>query len=154
MKDIKLGITLSPVFWNELPEFSISFNDVVLEKGALNSPTKFNWTLLCADENTLTIEFLNKKDGDSIDGKDKAIIIDKIEIEGFELYSFLAAGKYMPEYPTGYYTYAKEHNLPVDPVLTQTYLSFNGKWQLQITWPVFSWIHQTENLGWLYEKNI
>lgn len=154
MKDIKLGITLSPVYWDELPEFSVAFNDIELEKGFLDCTKQFNWTLPCTDNNVLTVNFLNKKDGDSVNGKDKALVIDQIEIEGFKFYSFLMAGKYTPVYPEGYYEYAKQHGLSTEPVLTQTYLSFNGQWQLNITWPVFSWIHQTENLGWLYDKNI
>lgn len=154
MQEIKLGITLAPVYWDELPEYRIKFNDAVIMQGLLNESTTFNWDLPAKDENTLSIAFLNKKDNDTQGGKDKALIIEQINIEGFKLNSFLYAGDYYPSYPEGYYQYAKEHNLSVEPVIKQTYLAFNGEWQLKISWPTFTWIHQTENLGWLYEVNI
>lgn len=154
MKDIKLGLVLSPVWWDELPEYRVDFNGVQIAGGFLNKTTTFDWKLPALDKNTLSVHFLNKKDSDTQGDKDKAIVIDKIIIEDFDFYSFIAAGRYTPQYPDGYYRYAKEHNLTVEAVLTQNYLSFNGEWQLNIDWPVFSWIHQTENLGWLHEVNI
>lgn len=154
MKDIKLGLVLSPVWWDELPEYRIEFNGTKIAGGFLKDSSNFSWTLPALDNNTLSVHFLNKKDGDTQGDKDKAIVVDKVIVEGFDFYSFLMAGRYIPDYPKGYFDYAKEHNLSIEPVLTQNYLSFNGEWQLNIDWPVFSWIHQTENLGWLHEVNI
>lgn len=154
MRDVKLGVTLSPVYWNELPEYRIEFNGNTLESGFLKETAMFSWTLPAEDKNILRVHFLNKKENDTQDGKDKALVVDQINIEGFTFYSFLYAGKYTPQYSEGYYQYAKEHNLTVEPIVRQTYLGFNGAWELEIDWPVFTWIHQTENLGWLYDINI
>jgi hypothetical protein len=154
MKDVNLGVTLSPVYWGELPEYLIEFNGKTVQTGHLDKTTTFNWCLPAADKNSLRVHFLNKRENDTQGDKDKALVIDQLNIEGFTFYSFLMAGKYTPQYPEGYYQYAKERNLTVEPVITQTYLSFNGVWQLDFDWPVFTWIHKTENLGWLYDINI
>lgn len=154
MQEIKLGVVLTPVYWAELPEYCIKFNNVTLNQGFLDKTTEFNWVLPASNTNTLSITFLNKKDNDTQENKDKAIVIERIIVEDFSLNSFLYAGDYYPNYPKGYYDYAKEHNLSTEPVVKQTYLGFNGEWKLQISWPTFTWIHQTENLGWLYGVNI
>jgi hypothetical protein len=154
-KNVIIGVTLSPIFWNEFPEFCIEFNNVTIEHDYLGYRKTFEWQLPAEDNNIFKIHFLNKKNNDTQNDKDKALVIDKIQLEGFTFDSILYSGKYFPSYPPEYYDYAKEHNLSVDSVLTQTtHLSFNGFWQLEFTYPVFEWIHRTENLGWLYERNI
>lgn len=154
MKDINFGMSLSPVYWAEKPEYLIKFNDEVIAAGSLSEKLSFEWNRPANDTNMLSVEFLNKKDTDTQGNKDKALIIDSITIEGFTFNSFLNAGIYKPNYPEGYYEYARNHGLSADPAVKQNYLAFNGVWELKITWPVFTWMHQTENLGWVYDLNI
>lgn len=154
LKDINIGVSLRPIFWEEYPEYKIEFNDVELVKGFLPNSVTHEWCLPAGNNNKLKIYFLNKKEDDTVANKDKAIIIDKVSIEGFQFDSFLRAGRYTPTYTKGYLNYAQENNLPVHQVLQETDLRFNGFWELELTWPIFTWIHQTENLGWLYKVNI
>lgn len=156
MSDVILGLSLEPVFWNEKPEVQIKFNHQTLFHGMLDKTTKFDWQLPTQENNRLGVFFLNKKDSDTVANKDKAVIINNINIEGFEFVSFMHRSQYRPIYSTGYYEYAKKHNLSCDEVIHSNYLGFNGEWFLDFTSPVFSWIYEaeTKNLGWVYEKNI
>lgn len=156
VSDVILGLSLEPVYWNEQPEVKIQFNDQTLFCGALDKLTNFDWQLPVKQNNRLSVFFLNKKDSDTVANKDKAVIINNINIEGFEFSSFMHKSQYCPLYSDGYYKYAGEHNLSCDPVIHSNYLGFNGEWFLSFTSPVFSWIYEVEtnSLGWIYEKNI
>jgi hypothetical protein len=156
VRDVILALELDSVFWQELPKIRIEFNGSELFAGPAEKELKFNWTLPAQDLNRLSVFFLNKKDSDSVDGKDKAVIIKRIGIEGFYYDSFMHRTRYRPEYSEGYYNYAKENNIKVEPVIHSNYLGFNGEWFLEFAWPTFTWIYnlETNNQGWIYEKNI
>lgn len=156
MREVKLELTLDSIFWKDLPEVRIEFNQETLFLGKIDKLSKFKWTLLCKDNNRISIFFLNKVDADTVDNLDKAVIIKEISIEGLTYDSFLHSSKYKPMYSTGYYDYAREKNIIVDPIIHSNYMGFNGEWYLEFTWPVFTWIYKTEagDAVWIYEKNI
>lgn len=90
-----------------------------------------------------TIEFYNKTN----DTPDMAVEIESVTFEGMTLDRFKWANKYYPNYPEPWAS--TQTNL--EPVLTSsTYLGWNGRWELHFDAPVFTWIHQIENLGWIY----
>jgi hypothetical protein len=155
-RDVELGLTINPVYWDETPEICIKFNGVALDVRQLITERRYNWTLEAQDKNKLSVFFLNKKDSDTVDKLDKAVIIKELTIEGLTYKSFLNRSLYRPEYSEGYYTYAKENNIVVEPIIHSNYLGFNGEWYLEFTWPTFEWIYdvETSGLGWVYEKNI
>jgi hypothetical protein len=156
VRDVILDLVLTPVFWEEKPEILISFNDKELLTGALEKETTFNWKLPAEDSNRISVFFLNKKKNDTAGDRDKAVIIKSIGLEGLNYGSFLQKSQYRPEYSAGYLAMAREKNLPTDEIINSNYLGFNGEWWLEFTWPTFLWIFQTEtqNQGWIYEKNI
>jgi hypothetical protein len=156
VRDVKLDLTLSPVFWQDPPDITVKFNDTVLFAGPLIETVQFDWTLPAEDANRLSVQLTNKTDADSQNGKDKAVTVDSIGIEGFYYQSFMHATRYRPDYSAGYYNYAKEKNITVESVIHSNYLGFNGEWCLEFTWPTFTWIYnlETNGLGWIYEKNI
>ena len=57
---------------------------------------------------------------------------------------FAWAGVYWPSYPK--HLHGEPQLLP-----GQTYLSWNGRWSLQFSVPVFSWMHRVLDLGWIYD---
>ena len=156
MRDVTLGLTVDPLYWANTPQIRIEFNQEPLFEDSLIKIKKFSWQLPANDTNRLSVFFLNKQDSDTVDNLDKAVIIKEIELEGFRYPSFMHRSQYRPEYSAGYYYYAKENNITVEPVIHSNYLGFNGEWFLQFTWPTFTWIYETETnkLGWIYEKNI
>ena len=156
MRDVNIGLLIDPLYWADAPAIRIEFNQVPLFENKLVNIEKFSWQLPASDVNRLSVFFLNKKDTDTVDDLDKAVIIKGIELEGFKYPSFMHSSQYCPEYSAGYYQYAKENNITVESIIHSNYLGFNGEWFLEFTWPTFTWIYEieTKNLGWIYEKNI
>lgn len=73
-----------------------------------------------------------------------ALIIDEIKFNSISSHKFVYQGTYYPNYP--------KHLLDSDSVLPhQNYLSWNGVWQLDFTVPIYTWIHKTLDLGWIYD---
>jgi hypothetical protein len=156
VRNVKISLELIPVFWQDLPSIRIEFNNTVLFEGVLEQVKKFDWLLDANDFNKLSVFLLNKTDADNQNGKDKAVIVNSIGIEDFYYESFMHATQYCPKYSVGYYNYAKNNNIKIEPIIHSNYLGFNGEWFLKFTWPTFTWIYEleTNGKGWIYEKNI
>jgi hypothetical protein len=143
---------LTPRSNNGDPKIRIIFNDNIIYHGLLSESRSFKIdNHLPNNDYRLSIELLNKQDNDTdlITGADKAVIIDRIIFNGIEDNRFIWAGEYCPEYPEPWYS---EQTVKPDPLLkNHTYLSWNGKWTLTFSLPVFTWIHSIQNLGWIYD---
>lgn len=95
------------------------------------------------DQATLTVQHLHKDDHDAT----TAVIVDSVSFYGIQDPRFAWAGVYHPDYPE---PWASEQT-DLQPELTpHTYLGWNGSWRLTFGVPVFTWIHQVQNLGWIY----
>ena len=156
VRDVKVGLTLQPIYWQDYPTIEIKFNGESLFNNALIETTTFDWLLPAKDTNRLSIFLLNKSDRDTINGRDKAVVVNSIRLEELEYPLFMHLSKYQPEYSEGYYQYAEKNNITVEPVIHSNYLGFNGEWFFEFAWPTFSWIYNmaTNDEGWVYEKNI
>jgi hypothetical protein len=93
----------------------------------------------------LEVVFVNKPASDA----DMAVIIDKIEFFGISDPKFVWAGIYTPDYPEPWYSQQIEK--PPAKLLQQNYMGWNGRWRLDFSVPVFTWMHKTLNLGWIYQ---
>jgi hypothetical protein len=93
----------------------------------------------------LEVVFMNKPESDA----DMAVIIDKIEFFGISDPKFVWAGVYTPEYPEPWYSQQIEK--PPAELPRQNYMGWNGRWRLEFSVPVFTWMHKTLNLGWIYQ---
>ena len=145
---VKIKVTLQPVFHNDPPKVRITFGNV----SELYDLTEKKFFHFFGISDTLKIEFLNKKNEDTIPnlGLDKAVIIENISFYGISHNKFIWAGKYMPNYPEPWYS---EQN-PKPPVILEntTYLGWNGVWELNFTRPIFTWIHKLLDLGWIHHE--
>ena len=99
---------------------------------------------LDAGPHTFILELNNK----SNDTPDMAVIIESVEFEGISTDRMKWAGMYYPTYPE---PWASTQTNLEHVVRCSTYLGWNGRWELPFTTPIFRWIHQTENLGWIYD---
>jgi hypothetical protein len=144
--NLQFSITVKPIGYDDCwPEFYLKINDQLQDSGKLWEQRTYNFDVELEDGNhNIVVGFTNKTDADTqvVDDKivnDKAVIVEKISIEGYEFEDFLYRGVY---YPIG-----RWHS-------TSNYLSWNGEWRLEFTTPIFTWLHQTQHLGWIYEKNL
>ena len=91
------------------------------------------------------IEFNNKTNNTP----DMAVEIVSVTFEGMTFDRFKWASKYYPDYPE---PWASEQRDPLALYHNScTYLGWNGIWVLEFETPIFTWIHQLEHLGWIYD---
>lgn len=115
------------------------------EQATINKPVTRTYTIeKPAGPFKLSLEFFGKRDNDP----DTAVIIRAVRINGIANPKIAWAGVYYPEYPKPWSS--KQENLPLS-IPGQTYLGWNGLWELDITLPAFTWLHQTLGLGWIFE---
>ena len=116
------------------------------EYGRLLEPTVFDIEFdTDLDVETLEIEHACKSDNDPT----TAVIIDSISFFGITDPKFAWQGVYTPVYPE---LWASQQSLPLAKSINgQTYLGWNGLYQLTFDIPVFTWIHRVQNLGWIYQ---
>lgn len=148
---VEAKICLVPVWHLDPPRVRVSldnhiiFDDFITDKTLVEFDQEF-----CSGTHTLQIEFTNKTDQDTKPdlGLDKAVVIDHIVFNKIQSPKFVWQGIYRPEYPELWL--AQQTTVPSSELKYHTYLGWNGKWTLTFTAPIFTWIHQVENLGWIY----
>lgn len=149
----RIKITLEPVWHEDPPQVRVGI-DQHLETVTLRQTTVFDLDFdATAGPCNLVVEFFNKNSGDTdIKQKlDKAVKIQRIEIFGISDARFIYAGVYRPEYPEPWATEQRDQGIKLEPELHgHSYLGWNGRWTMPFTVPIFTWIHQTQNLGWIY----
>jgi len=120
-------------------------NNAVSTELEITVPTTLRFSLdFEQGPQTVFIEFFNKTNNTP----DTAVEIDSVTFEGITVDRFKWAGMYYPDYPQPWAS--SQTDLPVcRPAMT--YLGWNGRWELTFGIPIFQWIHQTENLGWIYD---
>jgi hypothetical protein len=92
----------------------------------------------------LVVEMIDKMDSDPT----TAVEIVEVRINGISNPKFAWAGVYRPVYPE---PWASTQTNLAQSISPATYLGWNGVWQLDLTVPAFTWIHQLLGLGWIFE---
>lgn len=132
---VQLSVTVKPV---GTPLVKISAGSKVWQV-VLHQTQTFEFEFESKKTFDLQIEHQAKPDLDPI----TAVEILDISLFGISDNRFRWSGVYYPQYPP--------HLLDQPKILpSQTYLSWNGVYKLVITVPVFEWMHQTLDLGWIY----
>lgn len=139
----KVAITLTPKLGKVPPEVFVSVPGYTVSE-TLWKTKQINLEFAEA-VGWLEVVFANKPDHDA----NMAVIIDKIEFFGISDPKFIWAGIYTPKYPEPWYSQQKE--IPLAELPQQNYMGWNGKWRLDFSIPVFTWMHNTLNLGWIYQ---
>ncbi len=105
----------------------------------LTETTDFDFEFDSQTHCCLKIEHFKKADNDPT----TAVIIKQISFFGISDPKFIWAGVYYPEYPEHY-------SNKTSSLQGQGYLGWNGIYRLEFSVPVFTWIHRTLNMGWIY----
>lgn len=137
---------LEPVgYADRWPEFAVCIDGIEQTRQTLALPKTLDFSLdLQEGKHTIAVRLLNKNDQDTQvnEGKitaDMALIVRAVGIETYFLEDFLHRAMY--------------HPLGREP-LSSNYLGWNGDWVLSFDTPIFTWLHQTQHLGWIYGKNV
>lgn len=131
--DTRISVLLKPI---GTPRCKITVGDqsqdLVLDKDT--------WVeLTCSTSGTLKIEHHGKADKDPI----TAVLVEEIKFNGITDPKFVWSGMYYPTYP--------KHLTGDAELKYHNYLSWNGVWVLDFTLPIYTWIHKTLDLGWIYD---
>lgn len=146
----KIEIKLKPVWYKDPPRIRIGIEE--LHEYTLETETTFVYEAIGNTPVTLTLEFYNKQDSDTINGHDKAVIVEQIWLNDITDSKFVWLGEYRPQYPEPWRSEQQAQGQIWDDCLVgHRYLGWNGSWSLTVGVPIFSWIHQTLGLGWRYE---
>jgi len=95
----------------------------------------------------LTLEFF-KSDADHT----SALMLHDVSIHGISDKKFIWGGIYRPRYPEPWASQQMVNGVLLEKELRNTdYLGWGGTWTLQFTSPIFTWIHQVQGLGWIYD---
>jgi hypothetical protein len=145
-------LKIRPKWHKDLPEIKIFFGEDLLYHEKL-CDTK----IFCIEKMlifgcySISVEFVNKTNQDTIVGTDldKAVIIESVEFNKITSDRFVWEGLYYPRYDP---VWVEQQEKPPAKVLKYcNYLGWNGVWRLDFTMPIFTWIHQVKNYGWIYD---
>jgi hypothetical protein len=149
---VKLAVTLHPIWHIDPPKVRLGIDDNLSEI-SLTETTTVHFEFETHSDCQLSVEFLNKQDSDTVPtlGLDKAVIVESISLFGITDPRFIWAGVYEPQYPEPWASEQQSKGIILSQQLpSHNYLSWNGKWTLTFKVPVFTWIHEIQNLGWIY----
>jgi hypothetical protein len=127
------------------PVITYKLNNLVINAIVLDKESRLHFSLdLDQGNNKFEIIFTNKIN----ETPDMAVEILEVEIEGIVVDRFKWASRYYPLYPE---PWASQQTEPLPEYQSSaTYMGWNGRWELNFEVPIFTWIHQLENLGWIY----
>ena len=132
---VKLSLKLRPI---NQPRVLINVGGKSVDQ-TLTHTQNFEFDFFAHDQAVINVHHVDKQDSDP------TTAVEIVSVSFFDITDpqFVWAGVYKPEYPV-HLTGPRE--LP-----GQHYLGWNGVWQLEFSVPVFAWMHQKLNLGWLYQ---
>lgn len=111
----------------------------------IDTVTEFEFDFLTTESTVpIVVEHFDKQNFDT----ETAVEIIEISLFGISDPKLYWAGTYYPDYPEPWYS--QQTQKPLQALSSQTYLGWNGAYKLEISVPVFEWMHKTLNLGWIY----
>lgn len=141
---VQMAVTLTPKIGTVVPKIRISVPGYCATY-VLHQTEKIQLNFVAATVGWLHIELFNKPELDH----DMAVIVDSIEFFGISDPKFVWRGLYSPEYPEPWYS--QQFPVPLPTLSACDYLGWNGSWHLDFDVPVFTWMHQIQDLGWIYQ---
>ena len=150
----EIRLKLKPVTSGGYPYCIVTVGDDTVYDGYLKDTTDINYKQeFNQSKQLLEIHFTNKKDSDTAQSTDKAIIIEEIEINNFQSDRFIWEGIYEPKYPKLWYLEQVKNGMAPDKQLRNcTYLGWNGVFKLEIKIPAYTWIHRVLDFGMIYPE--
>jgi hypothetical protein len=137
---VKMSVTLRPV---DCPEILVGVNGNVTSM-RLTETTVLDYDFESIDSCKLTVELINQQSSE-------AVVVENVSFFDIEDPKFAWSGVYEPVYPEPWATQQQDQGVVLKPQLCpHTYIGWPGKWILTFDVPVFTWIHQVQNLGWIY----
>jgi len=103
---------------------------------------------LSLGDHCLVIHFYNKNPKESGYAYDMAVLIKHIRFQHIN-YDFHLLSKYFPEYPQEFINEQRQQGKEWPESILSNHLGWNGKYVIDFQTPVYQWIHEKLDLGWL-----
>jgi len=127
---VQVEVLLEPV---ESPLVKVTCGTEIKMMRLSNGPS---WTIFefsqVAGPSQLIVELFDKHPNDPT----TAVIVKTVRLNGIEHIQNTYQGMYYPN--------------DMEPK-RDNYLAWNGGWVLDFTVPVYTWMHKTQGLGWIYD---
>jgi hypothetical protein len=147
-------ITLESIFWRDRPRIEVGIDSKLLWSGDLAMTKTIEIDLiLVRGHHDLWVKFLNKTDDDCVPEQqlDKAVKITNVDFFGIHDQRILYRSLYYPQYPELYQKTCTQQGIALQPEIHANYLGWNGIWRLNFRTPIFVWLHQILDFGWIYD---
>lgn len=146
---VDLAFRLIPGWTQEPPKITVRLDQDILWYDQLAETRFFEFSRsFCLGVHVLEIELSDKSDLDPIQN----ISICDFSVGKIQSPRFVWQGIYRPCYPEPWASQQRALGVDLKDELYNTdHLGWNGTWSLKFSVPVFTWIHQVENLGWIYD---
>lgn len=149
------SINLESIWWRDPPLITVHIDQDLIWAGDLTHSRSIPLNhRLTKGAHSLSVCLLNKQDDDTDIQRnlDKAVVIESIDFFGISDPRFVWAGQYRPAYDPHWVAQQIQQGTHPPTVLeSHTYLGWNGVWCLDFSMPIFTWIHRTQSLGWIYD---
>lgn len=131
------------------PKIRMTVDDEIYWSGVICGEKILSFSRFCSPGlHRFEIELYDKPETDSW----QALRIVDIKIGGIQSSRFIHQGQYIPRYPEPWATKQCQQGHNLEKIVRNTdYLGWNGIWRLELSIPVYTWIHEVENLGWIYD---
>ena len=144
-------LKLHSQFTEPVPLVLIQFAGQLVTAQEIGNSTRINFTTpeLPADDYWLTVKLINKDDTELCRfGRDMIIGIESVRVQHYD-HEFSIYSEYEPVYPEPWYSEQKTAGTIPSPIIHSNYIGWPGEWRLQISLPVYRWIHNMTSQGWL-----
>lgn len=126
------------------PVVTYGIDDQVCNTIVVNGTVVLHFSLdLTTANHRFFFEFANKTN----DTPDMMVVVESVAVEGIATDRLKWSGIYTPNYPQ---PWADTQGNLAPALPGATHMGWNGRWELPFSVPIFTWLHQTEHLGWIY----
>jgi hypothetical protein len=141
---VEMSVTMQPLHHDRPLPVQIGINNDFVDIN-LDGITTKHFNFVGQGQCRLEIKLIDKQD-------QEAVVIQQVSFFGITDPRFAWAGVYEPVYPEPWASEQSAAGVILQSHLSpHTYLGWPGTWTLTFELPVFSWIHNIQDLGWIYD---
>jgi len=132
------------------PDVRLSLDEDVLLDGPQNPgcTTVVVEKIMHPGSHLIQLQFRNKCYDTSADDQDMAVIVESLKFQYLD-HEFNIYSHYRPQYPEIWLEQQQANQVQMPEVIHGNYLGWNGTWWIDFETPIYRWIHQKLDLGWL-----
>ena len=147
-----LSVTVAPANQISFPVIIVGLDNQTIFKGKLTETKTFTIDQdLCVGQHKFWIKHL-LSNNDQLSFCQRGSRITEIRAGNISTDRMRWAGEFTPVWSEPWASEQRAQGIELQQKISSCdHLCVNGEWVLNFTTPIYSWIHQLENLGWVYD---